>query len=435
VPLIPRYLDLLILLVRRRHEAVPRADIMDGVWSDVVVSDGALTQAVRTIRRALGDDRREPAFVRTVSRHGYQFIHAGVVEEPDADDAGPGPAAAAPPAAPAPVAVSDPIDAALDRLLAAAAGRGEEAEEEASAAAEALHLLGTAEALQRLDRRPGHAKARALLRDARWEVPRSGMVPLFGQPGAFPAALALVQLRLRRALRTAERRWGAASAGGALAGLAGGVVGGLVLTLLPGSPARATVAVALGLVGALVGALGAAGVGAGLAVAETLARSFRGAALIALGALGGGLVGTVAHLVGRWTLEGLFGGDLSAVGGGLEGLGLGAAAGLGYALATPRPEGGMAAPRGGRRFAAALAAGLCCAAMAVALTAAGRSLAGTSLNAMGRAFQGSQMNLAPIARLLGEKELGPVTRAVVGAYEGLLFGFGLIAGLTRRPRA
>ena len=95
----------------------------------------------------------------------------------------------------------------------------------------------------------------------------------------------------------------------------------------------------------------------------------------------------------------------------------------------------MAAPRGGRRFAAALAAGLCCAAMAVALTAAGRSLAGTSLNAMGRAFQGSQVNLAPIARLLGEKELGPVTRAVVGAYEGLLFGFGLIAGLTRRPRA
>jgi DNA-binding winged helix-turn-helix (wHTH) protein len=433
VPLIPRYLDLLILLVRRRHEAVPRADIMDGVWSDVVVSDGALTQAVRTIRRALGDDRREPAFVRTVSRHGYQFIHAGVVEEPDRDEAGAAPAP--PPAAPAPVAAPDPIDAALDRLLAAAAAKGEEAEEEAGAAAEALHLLGTAEALQRLDRRPGHARARALLRDARWEVPRSGAVPLFGQPGAIPAALALVRLRLRRALRTAERRWGAASAGGALAGLAGGVLGGLVLTLLPGSPARATVAVALGLVGALVGALGAAGVGAGLAAAETLARSFRGAALIGLGALGGGLVGTVAHLVGRWTLEGLFGGDLSGVAGGLEGLGLGAAAGLGYALATPRPEGGMAAPRGGRRLAAALAAGLCCAAMAVALTAAGRSLAGTSLNAMGRAFQGSQVNLAPIARLLGEKELGPVTRAVVGAYEGLLFGFGLIAGLTRRPRA
>jgi DNA-binding winged helix-turn-helix (wHTH) protein len=83
VPLIPRYLDLLILLVQRRHEAVPRRDILDVVWSDVVVSDGALTQAVRSLRRALGDQSREPAFVRTVSRHGYQFVFPDVSEGPD----------------------------------------------------------------------------------------------------------------------------------------------------------------------------------------------------------------------------------------------------------------------------------------------------------------------------------------------------------------
>ena len=83
VPLIPRYLDLLILLVRRRHEAVPRRDILDVVWSDVVVSDGALTQAVRSLRRALGDQSREPAYIRTVSRHGYQFVFAEVAEETD----------------------------------------------------------------------------------------------------------------------------------------------------------------------------------------------------------------------------------------------------------------------------------------------------------------------------------------------------------------
>ncbi|HET7293990.1 MAG TPA: winged helix-turn-helix domain-containing protein, partial [Vicinamibacteria bacterium] len=69
VPLIPRYLDLLLLLVERRHEAVHRRDIFDRVWSDVVVSDGALSQAVRTLRRALGDGSREPSFIRTVSRH------------------------------------------------------------------------------------------------------------------------------------------------------------------------------------------------------------------------------------------------------------------------------------------------------------------------------------------------------------------------------
>lgn len=56
VPLIPRYFDLLVLLLERRGRAVHRRDILERVWTDVVVSDGALSQAVRTLRRALGDD-------------------------------------------------------------------------------------------------------------------------------------------------------------------------------------------------------------------------------------------------------------------------------------------------------------------------------------------------------------------------------------------
>src|SRR5258708_39201338 len=83
VSLIPRYFDLLVMLVERRGEAVRRREIFDAVWGDVVVSDGALSQAVRTLRRALGDDPRDPQFIRTVSRHGYQFVHAAVVEEAD----------------------------------------------------------------------------------------------------------------------------------------------------------------------------------------------------------------------------------------------------------------------------------------------------------------------------------------------------------------
>ena len=83
VPLIPRYFDLLVLLLQKRHEAVHRSDIFATVWSDVVVSDGALTQAVRALRRALGDDPREPVYIRTVSRHGYRFVFAAVEEEPE----------------------------------------------------------------------------------------------------------------------------------------------------------------------------------------------------------------------------------------------------------------------------------------------------------------------------------------------------------------
>ena len=54
VPLIPRYFDLLVLLIERRETAVSKRDIFDSVWGDVIVSDGALSQAVRTLRRVLG---------------------------------------------------------------------------------------------------------------------------------------------------------------------------------------------------------------------------------------------------------------------------------------------------------------------------------------------------------------------------------------------
>jgi DNA-binding winged helix-turn-helix (wHTH) protein len=420
VPLVPRYFDLLVLLLERRNEAVHRREIFDRVWSDVVVSDGALSQAVRTLRRALGDDPREPEYIRTISRHGYRFVHPQVVEE--SDDA---PIATAPP--PPPPTTS--WESALERLLDPSLDIEDRRE-----AAEALHALGTEEALARLDRRPGHETARALLRDARFDVPGAGPVPLLGQPGGWTAARALVSLRLRRALRVAGARWGAASLGGATAGAVAGMLGGVALRLAPGSQAGSGVIVALAFIGALVGGLGAAGIGAGLAAAEALARSRRGLALVALGAAGGGAVGAAVHLLGGLTLEGVFGGyDLSAVGGGPEGLALGAAAGLGYALTTPRPGGGgMATPHGGERALAAVAAGLCCAAAAVALTSLGRHLTAASLNLMARSFRGSQVGLAPLARLLGEPELGPLTRNVLAAYEGFIFGCGVILGLTRR---
>jgi DNA-binding winged helix-turn-helix (wHTH) protein len=437
VPLIPRYLDLLLLLVRRRNEAVTRRDIMDAVWSDVIVSDGALSQAVRSLRRALGDDSREPIFIRTVSRHGYRFVVADVAEESeDAPSPVVGETATAterPPAAAEPA--PDPFAGPLAVLLVdGAQASGVVGEAERREAAETLHLLGTEEALRRLSSCAHQAAARALLRDARWDVPGAGEVPLLGAPQGLSAAAILVRLRLARALRAVGSRFSAASAGGALAGLLGGVLGGLALTMAPGSTEPASVLLVLGVIGAAIGGAGAFGVGAGLALAEALARSLRGPALLVCGALGGAAIGAFSHEIGRSLLEGLFGHVLGPTGGGLEGLVLGGAAGLGYALATPRPEGGMATPHGRARVAAVLTTGLCCAAAALVLTALGRNLCGASLNTLARAFEGSHVGLTPVARLLGEPEMGPLTRAVIGGGEGLLFGCGLALGLTHRPR-
>jgi DNA-binding winged helix-turn-helix (wHTH) protein len=433
LPLIPRYFDLLVFLVAHRHEAVHRRDIFDRVWSDVVVSDSALSQAIRTIRRTLGDDSREPRFIRTVSRHGYQFVFAEVSEEddeqgwPPASDT-PAPAASLAPAAePAPVDPFEPLLLRITRLATNAAD-----EEDQREAAELLHALGTAEALARLGTRPYHAYGRALLRDTRWDAPGAGDVPIVAAPAASSVATHLVSLRLRRAARIAASRWAGASLGGGVAGALGGALGGALLATSPASTASAAVIPVLAVVGAACGAVGGAGVGAGLSVAEATFRSRRTLALVGGGAVGGGIVGTVAQWLSRWTLAALVGVHID-VGGTLEGLVIGGAAGLGYAAATAFAEGGLAAPRGWRRLATAAVVGLACAAATLSLALAGRALVGGTVHLIAQTSQGSQVVLTPVGRLLGEPDFGPVSAAVLGLGEGLLFGAGLAFGLTRRP--
>ena len=435
LPLMPRCFDLLVLLVERRNEALSRGALLDAVWSDVVVTDGALSQAVRILRRTLGDDPRAPTFIRTVQRHGYRFVCEDVVEEPDEEP--PEAAQAVPAKSSRPAAEPETnasFDRALETLLDKDSGDAEEADVRRRQAAEILHQLGTAEALDRLDHRKGHTIARAYLRDTRWDVPGAGPVPLFGRPGWLAAARILFLLRIRRAARLARGRWLAAAAGGAATGAIAGFLGGLVLRFGPGSTAGGGVLGMLPLLGTAVGGVAAAGVGAGLAAAEAAFRARRRLALAVAGASSGLMVGATTHFLGRLVLKGLFGRDLSPLTGAVEGLVLGGAVGLGYGLATPTPEGGMATPHGFARVRVALVTGLACALAAGMLGWSGRFLGAMSLDFMAQSFPGSQVGLAPLARLLGEQEPGVVTRVAISVFEGLMFGSGLAAGLTRRPR-
>jgi DNA-binding winged helix-turn-helix (wHTH) protein len=423
VPLIPRYLDLLLLLVERRGEALHRREIFDRVWADVVVSDGALSQAVRTLRRTLGEEP-ERAFIRTVSRHGYRFVCPVVEEEDDGKDAVPGAELAPGP----PPDAADRVAGALARLLDPAA-----TDETARDAAEELHALGTAEAVRRLDRRPGHARGWAHLRDSRWDVAGAGQVPLLAPPAGPAAWAALAGLRLRRALRLAGARWASAAAGGAVAGALAGLLGGLSMAALGGSSAASLLG-ALALVGALVAGLGAAGVGGGLAAAEALVRSRRTPALALLGTVSGGLLGLASGRIASSLLDTLFGLGEPSVGGGFEGLWLGAAAGVGYGLATCRMVDGAPAPRGPARLLTVAATALACALAGGLVSASGGQLGAVSLQGVVERFPETRVRLEVLGEPFGEDGLGPRTRVAVGFAEGLLFGAGLAAGLTRRPR-
>jgi hypothetical protein len=408
---------------------VHRRDIFERVWSDVVVSDSALSQAIRTLRRTLGEQSREPRFIRTVSRHGYRFVFADVVEEDDHAELLQPPASASP-AVIGSTTAEDPFEPLLDSVT--RVSRDESEEQDRREAAELLHALGTAEALRRLGTRPGHAAARALLRDTRWDSPRAEGVPVLGAPAPFAVTRELIAFRLRRAARAITLRWASAAIGGGVAGMLAGAAGGLLLTAAPGSAEPIAVVPVLAAIGGGCGAIGGAGVAAGLSVAEAVARSMRGVALIVGAAVGGALVGWAVQWLARWSLLAIVGVQIET-GGGVEGLIIGASAGLGYAIGTSRVEWGLAAPRGGPRFRAAALTALLCGAGALSLTLAGRPLVGGTLHEIADQARGSQITLTPLARLIGEPDFGPVSQRLIGTGEGAVFGFGLALGLTRRP--
>jgi len=74
VELNARYLDALTLLVREPGKLVSKQRFHDEVWRGVPVTDEALTQCIKTLRRQLGDDAACPRFIETVPKHGYRFI-------------------------------------------------------------------------------------------------------------------------------------------------------------------------------------------------------------------------------------------------------------------------------------------------------------------------------------------------------------------------
>ena len=74
VELNARYLDALTLLVREAGKLVSKDRFLEEVWRGVPVTDEALTQCIKTLRRQLGDDAASPRFIATVPKHGYRFI-------------------------------------------------------------------------------------------------------------------------------------------------------------------------------------------------------------------------------------------------------------------------------------------------------------------------------------------------------------------------
>jgi DNA-binding winged helix-turn-helix (wHTH) protein len=282
VELNARYLDALALLVREQGRLISKDRFLEEVWAGVPVTDEALTQCIRTLRRQLGDDAAAPRFIETVPKHGYRFIAAVVPADAD-EEAAAAARAPAPSADPAP-RPSPRHDWRCVLLLAGAGTIGG-----GLAGVIGGLFYGFAGASQPLQ--PGLGAASVLLVLLALTI----VLALLGAAG--------VALGIAAASVTAPRDWAWHLAGGALGGLVVGAVVKLLGTdafalLLGQSPGDVTGAGE----GALLG--GAVGLGTWLAGRIAERRTLRlGLAAAAAAGAAAGLV--IALLGGR-----LLGGSL-----------------------------------------------------------------------------------------------------------------------------
>ncbi|MEA3182808.1 MAG: transcriptional activator of cad operon [Gammaproteobacteria bacterium] len=69
-----RLMRLLLCLAERAGKVVTTDELLQEVWSGVVVTQDSVYQAVASLRRLLGDDPKKPTYIATVPRQGYRMV-------------------------------------------------------------------------------------------------------------------------------------------------------------------------------------------------------------------------------------------------------------------------------------------------------------------------------------------------------------------------
>lgn len=74
IPVEPQVFDLLLLLIENRDRMVTRDEIVERVWRGRIVSEAAISSRIKAARRAIGDDGKAQAMIRTIHRRGIRFV-------------------------------------------------------------------------------------------------------------------------------------------------------------------------------------------------------------------------------------------------------------------------------------------------------------------------------------------------------------------------
>lgn len=75
----PQVFGLLLFLIENRGRVVGKDELIERVWNGRIVSDTTISSRVSAARRAVGDDGKSQAVIKTAPRRGFRFV-ADVVE-------------------------------------------------------------------------------------------------------------------------------------------------------------------------------------------------------------------------------------------------------------------------------------------------------------------------------------------------------------------
>jgi DNA-binding winged helix-turn-helix (wHTH) protein/TolB-like protein len=82
VPLVPKALETLHVLLERRGSLVEKSKLMKLLWPDTNVEDVGLARNISLLRKALEDESEENPYIETIPRRGYRFAAQVSTAEP-----------------------------------------------------------------------------------------------------------------------------------------------------------------------------------------------------------------------------------------------------------------------------------------------------------------------------------------------------------------
>ena len=74
-------MDVLVLLASRANDVISSDELIDEVWGGRPMGENPVYKAITNLRKALGDDPKQPEYIETISRKGYRLVASVSIPE------------------------------------------------------------------------------------------------------------------------------------------------------------------------------------------------------------------------------------------------------------------------------------------------------------------------------------------------------------------